>query len=149
MNATKIGWFTLGGALVLVSLEGVKKLWRKYVVQQGLAFEAEAASLSKAQVLELRSKLFSSCQSVSYSNSSPLMIVKGEGQYLVDNNGERWLDSRNNVGHVVSFAHILSYKYAIRYMRISELNKDLSSMKGWQDKDVVDGKRKGLEKLYK
>ena len=28
------------------------------------------------------------------------MIVKGDGAYLIDDKGNRYLDTRNNVGHV-------------------------------------------------
>ena len=55
--------------------------------------------LSKEQVLALRTKHMSSSQSVSYLNTSPLMIMEGRGVYLIDADGTRYLDTRNNVAH--------------------------------------------------
>lgn len=37
---------------------------------------------------------------MSYSNDDPLLVVKGDGVYLIDEKGNRFLDTRNNVGHV-------------------------------------------------
>ena len=51
-------------------------------------------------VWESRKKLFLSNQSVSYSNHEPLMIMKGDGAFLIDEKGQRYMDTRNNVGHV-------------------------------------------------
>ena len=45
-------------------------------------------------------KMFFGNQSVSYSNDEPLMILKGEGIYLFDENGTKYLDIRDNVGNV-------------------------------------------------
>lgn len=45
-----------------------------------------------------RDKVLSSSLSLSYS--SPLTIVRGEGQYLYDANGRQYLDCVNNVCHV-------------------------------------------------
>ncbi|GAB5368046.1 hypothetical protein AAMO2058_001284200 [Amorphochlora amoebiformis] len=63
-------------------------------------WEVEVEALDKKGVLELRKKLFSSAQSISYENTEPLMIVGGTGAYLFDEKGERYLDTRNNVNHV-------------------------------------------------
>jgi len=52
------------------------------------------------KTLNLRNKHFSSSLSVSYSNSGPLMILKGSGSRLVDHRGISYLDTRNNVAHV-------------------------------------------------
>lgn len=60
----------------------------------------EAGALSKEEVLALRRKYFCAAQSVSYSNSTPLLVVRGSMQYLWDEKGRRYLDTRNNVGHV-------------------------------------------------
>lgn len=57
-------------------------------------------SMDKKSVLQLRRQYFCKAQSISYENSDPLMIVQGEGQYLVDDRGIRYLDSRNNPAHV-------------------------------------------------
>jgi ethanolamine-phosphate phospho-lyase len=52
------------------------------------------------EVKELRQKHFSSRVSVSYSNSTPLMIVSGTKCRLIDHLGNAYLDTRNNVCHV-------------------------------------------------
>ena len=52
------------------------------------------------EVKELRQKHFSSRVSVSYSNSTPLMIVSGTKSRLIDHLGNTYLDTRNNVCHV-------------------------------------------------
>jgi len=57
-------------------------------------------SLSKAEIHELRKKHFCSAQSVSYENTDPFLCVRGEGQYLYDEEGNEYLDTRNNVAHV-------------------------------------------------
>lgn len=71
--------------------------WRLGRKKRRLEFEKER--LSKEQVWEMRRRFFCGAQSVSYSNSEPLMVVQGDGHFLVDENGVRYLDSRNNVGH--------------------------------------------------
>jgi 4-aminobutyrate aminotransferase-like enzyme len=38
--------------------------------------------------------------SLSMSYDEPLHIVKGDGQYLYDSNGKRYLDAVNNIQHV-------------------------------------------------
>lgn len=53
----------------------------------------------KSKVLEMRRNYFANSLSISYANSDPLMIMKGQGSYLVDETGVRYLDSRNNVAH--------------------------------------------------
>ena len=57
------------------------------------------ADLGKAEVYVLRKKHFSKAQSISYENTAPLLIVRGDRQYLYDEAGTRYLDTRNNVGH--------------------------------------------------
>eukprot|EP00929_Paragymnodinium_shiwhaense_P124041 TRINITY_DN9887_c0_g2_i1.p1 TRINITY_DN9887_c0_g2~~TRINITY_DN9887_c0_g2_i1.p1 ORF type:complete len:514 (-),score=69.78 TRINITY_DN9887_c0_g2_i1:199-1740(-) len=64
------------------------------------AFDDEARALSKADVLRLRKTHFSAAQSVSYANTDPLLIVRGEGSRLYDDRGRTFLDTRNNVCHV-------------------------------------------------
>jgi 4-aminobutyrate aminotransferase-like enzyme len=50
------------------------------------------------EILDLRSKHLGSSLSVSYDD--PLHIVRGEGQYLFDAKGNRYLDCVNNIQHV-------------------------------------------------
>ena len=56
--------------------------------------------MTKDQVLAMRRELMSGAQSVSYINSNPLMMMRGDGVYLYDEKGTRYLDTRNNVPHV-------------------------------------------------
>jgi ethanolamine-phosphate phospho-lyase len=55
---------------------------------------------SKDHTLSLRSKYFCDAQSISYKNTEPLMALKASMQYIFDERGNRFLDTRNNVGHV-------------------------------------------------
>jgi len=66
----------------------------------GRGFEEEAAALSKEQILSMRRSHFCAAQSVSYANTDPLLIVRGEGARLFDERGRKFLDTRNNVCHV-------------------------------------------------
>ncbi|XP_077288028.1 5-phosphohydroxy-L-lysine phospho-lyase [Arctopsyche grandis] len=55
--------------------------------------------ISKGETIRLRNKhIGRSCQL--FFDSSPLKIVKGEAQYMYDENGEKYLDCINNVAHV-------------------------------------------------
>ncbi|CAD7941515.1 unnamed protein product [Amoebophrya sp. A25] len=54
----------------------------------------------KDALIARRAELFAKNLSVSYSNVKPLWIVRGEGQYLIDETGQKYLDTRNNVPHV-------------------------------------------------
>eukprot|EP01097_Dermamoeba_algensis_P010602 TRINITY_DN78_c0_g4_i1.p1 TRINITY_DN78_c0_g4~~TRINITY_DN78_c0_g4_i1.p1 ORF type:complete len:826 (+),score=219.68 TRINITY_DN78_c0_g4_i1:100-2577(+) len=55
-----------------------------------------------AAILEDRKKFLGHNLSISYSSShsGPLHIVRGEGQYLFDKEGRRYLDCVNNVTHI-------------------------------------------------
>lgn len=55
---------------------------------------------TKQDVLDWRKKYFSPSVSVSYSNSNPLMIMGGSKARLIDEAGNSYLDTRNNVAHV-------------------------------------------------
>jgi 4-aminobutyrate aminotransferase-like enzyme len=48
----------------------------------------------------LRKTKLSPSLSLSYENSGPLMILRGQGSRLMDQNGGSYLDTRNNVAHV-------------------------------------------------
>ena len=56
--------------------------------------------LDKSAILALRRQHFCAAQSVSYANTDPLLIVRGQGATLTDESGRTFLDSRNNVAHV-------------------------------------------------
>ena len=49
-------------------------------------------------ILSLRKKLLSPSLSLSYDK--PIHITRGEGQYLYDVDGKRYLDAVNNIQHV-------------------------------------------------
>ena len=55
---------------------------------------------SKSRTFALRSKYFCDAQSISYKNTEPLMAMRAFMQYIFDEKGHRFLDTRNNVGHV-------------------------------------------------
>lgn len=54
--------------------------------------------LSLKKIKELRDQFISPSLSVAYKD--PLYIVKGEGQYLYNSNGKKYLDAINNISHV-------------------------------------------------
>ena len=54
--------------------------------------------ISKAETLANRRRLLGSNLSVAYKN--PVKIIRGEMQYLFDEDGRRFLDAYNNVAHV-------------------------------------------------
>ena len=54
--------------------------------------------LDKNLIRFLREKHLSPSMSLSYEE--PLHVVRGEGQYLFDANGKRYLDAINNIQHV-------------------------------------------------
>eukprot|EP00938_MAST-03A_sp_MAST-3A-sp1_P005499 g5499.t1 len=54
----------------------------------------------KERVLRVRKRSTCGAMSISYENSSPLMAIRGEMQYLYDEKNVAYLDTRNNVGHV-------------------------------------------------
>jgi len=54
--------------------------------------------LNREEIIDLRKNHLSPSLSMSYN--SPLHIVKGNGQYLFDSDGKRYLDAVNNIQHV-------------------------------------------------
>jgi 4-aminobutyrate aminotransferase-like enzyme len=57
----------------------------------------EAMSLSKSQVLADRKSFFSTAQIMSHSRVEPLMALRGHKEFVYDEKGIEYLDSRNNV----------------------------------------------------
>ena len=53
---------------------------------------------NKNKIKKLRKKYISPSFSLSYDE--PLYIVKGQGQFLYDNKGRKYLDAINNIQHV-------------------------------------------------
>ena len=54
----------------------------------------------KARILELRQKHIGSNVSLHFASSTPLLILKGEKEFLFDEHGSSYLDCVNNVAHV-------------------------------------------------
>jgi 4-aminobutyrate aminotransferase-like enzyme len=74
---------------------------------------------SKAATLEARHGLLGRNLSVSYRN--PVKIVRGEMQYLYDDEGRRYLDAYNNVAHV-GHCHPRVVAAGIEQMRVLNTN---------------------------
>mmetsp|Transcript_5955 Transcript_5955/g.17825 ORF Transcript_5955/g.17825 Transcript_5955/m.17825 type:complete len:488 (-) Transcript_5955:105-1568(-) len=55
---------------------------------------------TKEEILAVRRRVTSPAQSISYENTEPLLFVASSGQFLEDETGRRFLDTRNNVAHV-------------------------------------------------
>jgi len=55
---------------------------------------------SYENIYHLRKEKINASLSLSYENSGPLMILRGEGTRLIDHNDISYLDTRNNVAHV-------------------------------------------------
>lgn len=70
-------------------------------------------------ILILRNRYLGKSLSVSYSN--PLHIVRGEGAFLTDKTGRKYLDTVNNVAHV-GHEHIRIVNAGIRQMSILNTN---------------------------
>jgi len=68
--------------------------------ENGENSKLEVDGMSKSDVLALRRQHFSKAQSISYANTDPLLIVRGQGSRLFDDQGRSFLDTRNNVCHV-------------------------------------------------
>ncbi len=62
--------------------------------------ERQLSLPSYDDVIKLRRQYYSRSTSVSYSNTGPLMIMRGDKSHLFDHNGRKYLDTRNNVAHV-------------------------------------------------
>ena len=61
---------------------------------------SKTSSQDKATTLAKRLKYFCPAQSISYQNTNPLMALSMQMQYIIDDQGNQYLDTRNNVGHV-------------------------------------------------
>eukprot|EP00039_Didymoeca_costata_P005881 m.85492 g.85492 ORF g.85492 m.85492 type:complete len:482 (-) comp13014_c0_seq7:32-1477(-) len=79
-----------------VTCVAIYKIWTEIANR----YSTQSLALSKNEVLSKRKQYFCAAQSVSYANSDPLMIVRGKGQYLYDDDAREFLDTRNNVCHV-------------------------------------------------
>jgi 4-aminobutyrate aminotransferase-like enzyme/Ser/Thr protein kinase RdoA (MazF antagonist) len=77
-------------------------IWKSICPDPNLLFKNSAL---KTKITKSHSEILSERQtflgrSLSISYKSPLHIVRGNGQYLIDSNGRKYLDTVNNVAHV-------------------------------------------------
>lgn len=77
----------------------------------------DASSLDPKQIRELRERHLGKGLSLSYAE--PLTIVRGQGAYLYDDDGNRYLDCVNNVCHV---GHCHPHVVAAARAQIGDLN---------------------------
>ncbi len=75
--------------------------------------------MNKTATLDARNKLLGRNLSIAYRN--PVTIVRGEMQYLYDDEGRRYLDAYNNVAHV-GHCHPRVVATAIEQMRLLNTN---------------------------
>ena len=77
-------------------------VWKSVCPNPNLLFKLEALADKKSKkdedLITYRKKHLGKSLSLQYE--SPLKIVRGEGQYLFDENGKKYLDTINNVAHV-------------------------------------------------
>lgn len=85
-----------------VALPSRKKVWCSICpdpgMMLGLGSESTAEEIDSGQLLNRRRNVFG--QSLSLSYQEPLIIVRGQGQSLIDSKGQFYLDCVNNVAHV-------------------------------------------------
>lgn len=94
----------LGGRMHGVGVRDQWQVWRAISPDPSVVFGfAEPAAVivprDKAFLVRERHRRIGRSLSIAYS-SAPLKIVAGEGTYLIDEAGTRWLDMVNNVCHV-------------------------------------------------
>src|SRR5688500_17419839 len=75
--------------------------------------------MNKAETLAARKKLLGRNLSIAYRD--PVKIVRGEMQYLYDDEGRRYLDAYNNVAHV-GHCHPRVVAAATEQMRLLNTN---------------------------
>jgi 4-aminobutyrate aminotransferase-like enzyme/Ser/Thr protein kinase RdoA (MazF antagonist) len=79
--------------------------------------KSAATNRSSDEIVEIRHRHFGRNFSIAYSE--PLKIVRGEGQYLFDDTGRRYLDLVNNVCHV---GHCHPHVVAAAQQQMAALN---------------------------
>ncbi|WP_197463479.1 aminotransferase class III-fold pyridoxal phosphate-dependent enzyme [Cochleicola gelatinilyticus] len=77
-------------------------VWKSICPDPNLIFKENLSpsksSLSETAIIDFRKEHLGRSLSLSYSK--PLHIVRGEGAYLIDIEGKKYLDTANNVNHV-------------------------------------------------
>lgn len=85
-----------------VALPSEIAIWKSLCPDPDLIFKEtlspSEATLSDADIIAFRKEHLGKSLSLSYSK--PLHIVRGEGAYLIDSDGKKYLDTANNVNHV-------------------------------------------------
>ena len=78
------------------------KVWQSICPDPNLLFRSEALKIeavgSNEELMHYRKQHLGKSMSLQYD--TPLKIVRGAGQYLIDQNGRKFLDTVNNVAHV-------------------------------------------------
>jgi 4-aminobutyrate aminotransferase-like enzyme len=80
---------------------------------------AKKQRISKSEILESRKNQLGKSLSLSYSE--PIEFVRGQKQYLIDESGQKYLDTVNNVAHV-GHEHPLILHNAIQQMSLLNTN---------------------------
>ncbi len=79
-----------------------KNIWAKICPDPNLLFKDQSLQYidteSSSSIIKYRERHLGRSLSLSYNN--PLHIVRGEGAFLIDESGRKYLDTINNVAHV-------------------------------------------------
>ncbi|MFC7356490.1 aminotransferase class III-fold pyridoxal phosphate-dependent enzyme [Jejudonia soesokkakensis] len=85
-----------------VALPSEKEVWKSICPNPDVVFRedlsAKTEALSEEDMIGYRKEHLGRSLSLSYSQ--PLHIVRGEGAFLIDSDGRKYLDTANNVNHV-------------------------------------------------
>ena len=91
-------------------------------------------------IKNIRQKILAPSLSLSYEN--PLHLIKGQGQFLYDVNGKKYLDAVNNIQHV---GHSHPRIAKIAYEQLNKLNTNTRYL----DKNVLDYAKSIIDSLPK
>ena len=79
-----------------------KSIWASICPDPNKIFKSKnlksSNKFSKKEIIKFREKYLAKNLSLSYKD--PIKIVRGIGQYLIDENGRKYLDTVNNIAHV-------------------------------------------------
>ena len=82
------------GSAVLRLTRSLRLLLLRQTASLADPLGSKYVGLDKAAIHEKRKGYFCQAQSVSYANSDPLMVVRGNGSKLYDEAGREYLDTR-------------------------------------------------------
>tara|TARA_R110002124_G_scaffold120895_6_gene278951 strand:+ start:10449 stop:13463 length:3015 start_codon:yes stop_codon:yes gene_type:complete len=127
-----------------VAFPSEKDIWQHLCPNPNLIFseslDFSEENLSEETIVEFRDKHLGKGLSLSYSK--PLHIVRGEGVFLIDIDGKKYLDTANNVNHV-GHQHPAVVKAGQEQMAILNTNTR------YLHKNIIEYSRKLLKKLPK